>query len=90
MHFCPCGSIRNWKIMPRPTKKLATPEEKREEEILLKASMHGSMKYQNSQKQFVERLIPIDASIVHRRIVKIDGKNIPYDFVDCNLVKVEI
>ncbi len=80
-----------WKSkMPRPKKELETPEDKQLEAKVFEGMKAKSRSYQNSQKQFVERLIPIDASIVHRRIVKIDGKEIPYDFVDCNLVKVEI
>jgi len=76
--------------MPRPKKELETPAEKEQVAKVYNSMAAKSASYQNSQKLFVEKLIPIDASIVHRRIVKIDGKEVPYDFVDCNLVKVEI
>ena len=76
--------------MPRPKTTVVTKEGKELEEKVFNSMKAKSRSFQNSQKQFVERLIPIDSSIVHRRIVKIDGKEFPYDFVDCKLVKVEI
>ena len=72
--------------MPRPKKELETPIDKKEAEVMLRVAMKGSRNYQRSQKQFVEKLIPIQPISI--QVKEVDGKR--YEWVPCEKIQVEI
>ena len=76
--------------VPRPKKVTSdlveTPEGKKVEGKFLNYAMAKSRSYQNSQKRYVEKLIPIQPITI--QVKEVDGKR--YEWVPCEKISVEI
>jgi len=75
-----------WKTkMPRPKKELETKPEDEQTAGVFKMIAGKSRSYQRSQKQYVEKLIPVQPIEVKRK--QINGEW--FEWVPCELVEVE-
>jgi len=90
MFICINGFREMEFVVPRPKKVnsdlVTIPEGKKAEATFLKYAMGKSRSYQKSQKQYVEKLIPIQPITI--QVKEVDGKR--YEWVPCEKISVEI
>ncbi len=77
-------------VVPRPKKESLeqgeTNDDLKPELKYLHYAMKKSRNYQNSQKRYVEKLIPIQPITI--QVKEVDGKR--YEWVPCEKISVEI